>query len=66
MATIDGVDGSRTRITEVTKRIEGARAEDALARRLATIPGIGALTASALAATTPEVDTFRSARDYAA
>jgi len=56
----------RTRIAEVTKRIEAAQAEDALARRLATIPGIGALTASALAATTPEVDTFRSARDYAA
>ncbi len=56
----------RTRIAEVTKRIEGSRAEDALARRLATIPGIGALTASALAATTPEVDAFRSAGDYAA
>ena len=34
-------------------------------RWLATIPGIGALTASALA-TTPEVDAVRSARDYAA
>ena len=54
------------RIVDVTKRIEAAQAEDALAPRLATLPGIGALTASALAATTPEVDAFRSARDYAA
>jgi transposase len=57
---------TRARIADLTKRIEAAQAEDALARRLATIPGIGALTASALAATTPEVDAFRSARDYAA
>ena len=33
---------------------------------LATIPGVGAISASAIAATTPEVDNFRSARDYAA
>lgn len=56
----------RTRIAEVTKRIEARQAEDALARRLATIPSIGALTASALAATKPQVDAFRSARNYAA
>jgi transposase len=57
---------TRDRIAEVTKRIEAAQAEDPLARRLATIPGIGALTASALAAATPEVGAFRSGRDYAA
>ena len=42
------------------------RRTDPLARRLATIPGVGAISASAIAATTPEVDNFRSARDYAA
>jgi len=51
---------TRARIAEVTWRLEEAQARDPLARRLATIPGIGALTASALAATTPEVGAFRS------
>jgi transposase len=37
-----------------------------LRRRLATIPGVGTLTASAIASTTPEVYNFRSARDDAA
>ena len=48
------------------RRIEAAQRTDPLARRLATIPGVGAISASAIAATTPEVDNFRSARDYAA
>ena len=57
---------TRARIADVTRRIEAAQAQDPLARRLTTVPGIGALTASALAATTPEVGAFRSGRDYAA
>ncbi len=40
--------------------------EDELARRLATMPGVGAISSSAFAATTPDVAAFRSARDYAA
>lgn len=62
----DQLRDTRTRIGEVTKRIEAVQAEDPLARRLATVPGIGVLTASAISATTPEVDAFRSGRDYAA
>ena len=57
---------TQEKIDEVTARIEAAQKTDPLARRLATVPGIGAITASAIAATTPEVDNFRSARDYAA
>ena len=57
---------TQEKIDEVTARIEAAQKTDPLARRLATIPGVGAITASAIAATTPEVDNFRSARDYAA
>ena len=57
---------TRARIATVTGRIAAAQAEDALARRLAAIPGVGVLTASAVAAATPEVDAFRSGRDYAA
>jgi transposase len=57
---------TQEKIDAVTARIEAAQKSDPLARRLATIPGLGAITASAIAATTPEVDTFRTARDYAA
>lgn len=57
---------TRERVASVTARIEAAQAEDHLARRLATTPGVGALTASALAATTPEVDAFKTGRNYAA
>lgn len=62
----DQLRDTQERIDELTDRIEAAQKADPLARRLATIPGVGALTASAIAATTPEVANFRSARDYAA
>lgn len=62
----DQLRETQGKIDAVTDRIETAQKTDPLARRLATIPGIGAVTASAIAATTPEVDNFRSARDYAA
>ena len=59
------------RIDAVTARIEAAQKTGPLARRLATIPGLGVITASAIGAsrrrrasgTTPEVDNVRSARD---
>ena len=54
------------RIEEATARIEAAQKTDPLARRLATIPGLGPIASSAFAATTPDVAAFRSARDYAA
>ncbi len=41
------------------------RADDA-SRRLATIPGIGPITASAIAATVPDATMFRSGRQFAA
>ena len=56
----------RARIETVTKRIEVAQKTDPLARRLATIPGLGPIASSAFAVTTPDVAAFRSARDYSA
>ena len=65
----------RDRIETVTKRIEAAQKSDPLARRLATIPGLGPIASSAVtpeaclrhdAVTTPDVAAFRSARDYSA
>src|SRR4051794_2901037 len=40
--------------------------ENAVARRLMTIPGIGAVTAAALTALAPPAETFRRGRDFAA
>ena len=57
---------TRARVDEMTRRIEQAQKTDATARRLTSIPGVGALTASAITATTPDVTQFRTARDYAA
>ena len=54
------------RIEAATTRITAAQKADPLARRLATIPGLGPIASSAFAATTPDVAAFRSARDYAA
>jgi len=54
------------RIEEATARITAAQKADPLARRLATVPGLGPIASSAFAATTPDVAAFRSARDYAA
>lgn len=45
----------------------GRRAkEDPVARRLMTIPGVGPITATAIAALAPPPETFRSGRDFAA
>lgn len=58
--------GTQDRIDAVTARIGEKQADDPLARRLATVPGVGTISSSAFAATTPDVSAFRSGRDYAA
>lgn len=47
---------------EITRRAKA----DPVARRLMTIPGIGPITATALAALAPSAATFRRGRDFAA
>lgn len=54
------------RIEQATAKITAAQKTDPLARRLATVPGLGTIASSAFAATTPDVAAFRSARAYAA
>ncbi len=48
--------------TEISRRSK----EDQVARRLMTIPGVGPITATAIAALTPPIETFRTGRDFAA
>lgn len=47
---------------EIARRARG----DDIVRRLMTIPGIGAITATAIAALAPAAETFRRGRDFAA
>jgi len=57
---------TKQRIDVMTAQIKADAEVDETARRLQTMPGIGPITASALAATLPNVSSFRSARDLPA
>ena len=54
------------RIEAIEKVIVREHKANAVSRRLATIPGIGPITASAIAATIADASTFRSGRELAA
>jgi transposase len=53
-------------ITTAEKRIMAWHRASEASQRLATIPGIGPITASAIAATVPDATLFRSGRQFAA
>ncbi len=55
-----------TRIEQLTRKIEATHAQSETSQRLVTIPGVGKLSATTFAATTPDVGNFECARDYAA
>jgi transposase len=57
---------TQMKIEDVTIEIRKAAETDAVARRLQTVPGVGPITSSVLAATLPDVSNFRAARDLAA
>jgi transposase len=54
------------RIAVLDDEIARQAKENAVARRLMTIPGIGRVTAAALVALAPSAETFRRGRDFAA
>ncbi|MBC7990200.1 MAG: IS110 family transposase [Luteimonas sp.] len=54
------------RIGVLDKEITRRAREDEVARRLMTIPGIGPITATAIAAIAPPAETFDKGRDFAA
>ena len=60
------LDEVAKRIVEVDARIAAWHRANPVSRRLATIPGIGPLIASAIAATVPDPDVFRNGREFAA
>jgi transposase len=59
-------DEVERRISEIDARILAWHKASPVSRRLATIPGIGPLIATAIAATVPDAGAFRSGREFAA
>jgi transposase len=55
-----------TRIATLDKVIARRAREDEVARRLMNIPGVGPITATAIAAIAPPAETFAKGRDFAA
>ena len=53
-------------ITHLANELEAATKTDCELRRLCTVPGIGPVTAGAIAAFAPELETFESGRNFAA
>jgi transposase len=54
------------RIREIEAQLLAWHRTDETSRRLATIPGVGPITASAIAATVADSSQFRSGREFAA
>jgi transposase len=63
---LDLLDQLNAKIGELDKEIARRAREDAIARRLMTIPGVGPITATAIAALAPPAETFAKGRDFAA
>lgn len=63
LGMLEELDG---RIAELDREIARRAREDEVARRLMTIPGIGPITATAIAALAPPAESFRRGRDFAA
>ena len=60
------IDDVEAKITEVEAQILGWHKSNPTSRRLATIPGVGPMIATAIAATVPDPNVFRSGRGVAA
>jgi transposase len=66
MALVRRMDDLADEITELDRRILVCHRADATSRRLAAIPGIGPLTASAIATSITDPSMFASGREFAA
>ncbi len=60
------VTGLEEKISKLDKEIARRTREDEVARRLMTIPGVGPITATAIAALAPPATSFKKGRDFAA
>ena len=60
------INGLTVKINDLERQLRKHAREDEEARRLMTVPGIGHITAMALRAFAPPMETFRRGRDFAA
>lgn len=60
------LDALGTQIHDLERQLLAWHRQDEVSRRLETIPGVGILTATALAASVPDPAVFRSGRQFAA
>ena len=63
---LDMIEGLGAKISELDKEITRRARTDVVARRLMTIPGIGPIGATAIAALAPPLEGFARGRDFAA
>jgi transposase len=63
---LEAVEVLDRQIAELDKEIARRAREDVVVRRLMTVPGIAAITATAIAALAPPLEEFRRGRDFAA
>src|SRR6478672_3665555 len=63
---LDLLAGLNGKIADLDKEIARRAREDEVSRRLMTIPGIGPISATAIAALAPPAETFAKGRDFAA
>lgn len=63
---LEQIDEQSARIMEKTRAMVGLSEESGVAQRLETMPGVGPLTALAVEAFAPSMESFRSGRDFAA
>lgn len=60
------LDALAAQINALDRRLLAWHRQDQASQRLATIPGVGIITATALAASVPDPSVFRSGREFAA
>ena len=63
---LDGLRALTDRITELERQIASWQRQETECQRLASIPGVGLLTATAVVATVADARSFRSGREFAA
>src|SRR6266853_1382422 len=63
---LDGLRALTDRITELERQIASWQRQETECKRLASIPGVGLLTATAVVATVADARSFRSGREFAA
>lgn len=66
LTQLDGVRAQTARIIELERQIAGWQRREPECQRIAAIPGVGRLTATAVVASVADAKSFRSGREFAA